>query len=104
MVTVWGEYLTEEEETLTTDNLNLLLQVRFIPPKKPKVDKGVVQLALDWIKDNTLIVVMIGLAAGAAVIIWFLVTRKRRQEDALLDQYKSYIESQGQQREMGGVY
>jgi len=104
MVTVWGKYQTEEETDLVTDNLNLLLQVRFIPPKKPKEDKGVMQMALDWIKDNTFIVAMIAVVAVIVVVIWLIGAKRRKQEDQLLDSYKSYIDSQGQQREMGGGY
>ena len=103
-IIIWGTYLTEEGQELETDNLNLLLKVRFIPPKKPKEEKSIPQIILDFIMENTwvMIIIAVGVGFGVVYVIW--ASRKKRQEDALLDQYKAYVDSQGEQREAGGPY
>jgi hypothetical protein len=103
MVTVWGEYTTEEGVDLVTDNLNLLVQVRFIPPKKPKPDRGVIGMVLDFIDEYRTLVILLVVVAIVAVLAWFYTSKKRKQEDHLLDEYKAYLESQGEQRDLGGM-
>ena len=101
-VVIWGTYLTEEGIEQETDNLNLLLQVRFVPPKKPKEDRSVLQIILDLITENTWVMVLIAVAVVFGVLYFIWSSRKRRVEDALLDQYKAYVDSQGEQREAEG--
>ncbi len=103
-IIIWGTYRTEEGLPLETDNLNLLLKVRFIPPKKPKEDKSIPQMILDFILENTWVMVVIAVGVGFGVVYYIWAGRKKRQEDALLDQYKAYVDSQGEQREAGGPY
>ena len=103
-IVIWGRYLTEEGLVLETDNLNLLLQVRFIPPKRPKEERSIPQQVLDFIKENTWVVVLIAVAVAFGVIYYYLDARKKRAEDELLEQYKAYVDSQGEQRETDGTY
>ncbi|UCC92965.1 MAG: hypothetical protein JSW25_09945 [Thermoplasmata archaeon] len=101
-IQVWGMYETEEGVEQETDQLNLLLQVRFIPPKKPKEDKNALQLALDWFMDNPMYVAAIVAAAAVGVIVYMYYGRRKKQDQMLVDQYKAYVDSQGQQRDTGG--
>jgi hypothetical protein len=104
MVIVWGEYQTEEGTDLTTDNLNLLIQVRFIPTRPPVVDKSIPAQILDWIKENTMVVTLIIIAGVIAVVGYIIYSRKKKADDELIDQYQIYVDSQGQQREMDGTF
>ncbi len=99
-----GVYLTEEGVELETDDLNLLLQVRFIPPKKPKEDRSIPQIILDFMRDNIWVVVLVALAIAFGVVYYLYDTKKKKDDEALLDQYKAYVDSQGEQREAGGPY
>jgi hypothetical protein len=103
-ITIWGVFLTEEGQELETEYLNLILKVRFIPPKKPKEEKSILQQIFDFFQDNMwlLYLIIVAVAFGVIYLLWN--ARKKRQEDALLDQYKAYIESQGEQRETGETY
>ncbi|UCC92363.1 MAG: hypothetical protein JSW25_06725 [Thermoplasmata archaeon] len=104
MVTVWGKYETEEGTDLVTDNLNLLVQVRYIPAKPPKVDKSIPDQIFDWIKENTLVFSLI-IAAGVIGIVGYIIwLRKKKADDDLIHQYQMYADAQSQQREMGGNY
>jgi archaellum component FlaF (FlaF/FlaG flagellin family) len=103
-VIIWGTYLTEEDVMQSTEDLNLLLQVRFIPPKKPKVKTNIGQQILDWIKENPMYIGLIAVAAVVGAVAYLLWARKKKADQMLIDQYKSYVDSQGQQRETGGPY
>lgn len=101
---IWGEFYTEEGQKLETDQLNLLLRVRFIPPKKATVERSIPQQMLDFLKDNMWLVYLIIVVVVFGLLYFLWAARKKKQEDALLDQYKAYVESQGEQREMGDAY
>jgi hypothetical protein len=103
-VIIKGVYDTEEGAELETDELNLLLQVRYVPPKKPKEDKTIPQMILDFVKGYPWVIALVAVAAVFAVLYYLWAAKKKREEDALLDQYKAYVESQGEQRETGEVY
>ena len=104
MVIIWGEYSTEEDVNLTTDDLNLLLKVRYIEAKAPKVEKSIPQQILDWIKENTLLVMVIVTLGALGVLAYFIMDKRRKADEALIYQYESYVDSQSQQREMGGGF
>lgn len=104
MVIIRGKYPTEEGTNLTTDDLNLLLQVRYIPTKPPKVDKSIPAQILDWIKENTIVFILIIAAGAIAIVGYFIWLRKKKADDELIDQYQMYVDSQGQQREIGRTY
>jgi hypothetical protein len=103
-ITIWGLFETEEGLELETDTLNLLLKVRYIPKKEPEAERNVFQIILDFFQDNMWLVylIIVAVAFGVIYILWN--TRKKRQEDALMDQYKAYVDSQGEQRETGETY
>jgi hypothetical protein len=103
-VRIWGTYETEENQELETDTLNLLLKVRFIPPKE-KVEKlSVLEEAWEWMKSNPMYIGLIIAAAGIGVVVYIFSTRKKKQDQFLVDQYKAYVDSQGQQRDTGDTY
>ncbi len=102
MIAVEGEYTTDEDNNLTTDNLNLLLQVRYIEPKPPKEERTIPQQILDWIKNNTILVVVIVALGALGVVAYVIMDKRRKADEALIYQYESYVDSQSQQREMGG--
>jgi hypothetical protein len=104
MVVIWGEYETEEGTDLTTDNLNLLLQIRFIKNKPPEPDKSIPTQILDWIKENSFLVMVLIAGGAVAVVGYFFYMKKKKADDELINQYKMYAESQSQQREMDGPY
>jgi hypothetical protein len=86
----------------SSDNLNLIVQVRFIPPRPPEEKKGILSQLLDIIKENSLIFYIL-IGAVAAIIVYFVVKdimRKKKDQDIL--EYQAYLESQRQQRETGG--
>jgi hypothetical protein len=104
MIAVEGEYTTDEDNNLTTDNLNLLLQVRYIEPKPPKEERTIPQQILDWIKNNTILVVVIVALGALGVVAYVIMDKRRKADEALIYQYESYVDSQSQQREMGGGF
>ncbi len=104
MVRIWGEYTTEEDVNLTTDDLNLLLLVQYIEAKPPKEEKSIPQQILDWIKNNTILVVVIIALGALGVVAFFIMDKRRKADEALIYQYESYVDSQSQQREMGGGF
>ncbi|MCK5252906.1 MAG: hypothetical protein KAQ96_08145, partial [Thermoplasmata archaeon] len=97
-------YTTEEDVNLTTDDLNLLLLVQYIEAKPPKEEKSIPQQILDWIKNNTILVVVIIALGALGVMAYFIMDKRRKADEALIYQYESYVDSQSQQREMGGGF
>lgn len=100
MVVVWGEYMTEEGIEERTDDLNLLLQIRFIPPKPPVKEESIFDMIVGFISDwwwAITIICVVGIVAG---LVWYF---KDYQKKRAMDEYLAYLETQGQQREAGEV-
>jgi hypothetical protein len=102
MVTVWGYFPTEEGGIINTDNLNLLVQVRFIKQKPPEVERNALQKAWDLMLDYWYIVFPVIALAIAAGGYYYYREWKRKKDLELIVQYQSYVDTQGQQRESGG--
>ncbi len=103
-ITVWGEYTTEEGTDLTTDNLNLLLKVRFIKPKQKEEPEGVFEVFLGILRDYWYVIAAVVVLGAIGGLVYFTKQRKKRMEQDLIFQYQAYVESQGQQREMDGSF
>jgi len=102
-ITLWGEYTTEEGVDLTTDNLNLLLKVRFIKPKQKEEPQGVFDVLVDILSDYWYVIVVLVVLGVIGSLYYLSQQRKKKMEQDLIFQYQAYVESQGQQREMDGV-
>jgi len=102
-ISIWGEYTTEEGVDLTTDNLNLLLKVRFIKPKQKEEPKGVFEVLVDILSDYWYVIVLVAVLGVLGGLFHFNNQRKKKMEEDLIFQYQAYVESQGQQREMDGI-
>jgi hypothetical protein len=98
-----GRFLTEEGEELETNELNLLLQVRFIPAKPPEEERTIFTILRDFIKDYYMYLVVIVVILIAALGIWFYLNHRTSKDDKALMEYQAYLEAQGQQRDMGGA-
>ena len=98
-----GRFLTEEETELETNDLNLLLQIRFIPPKPQKEDQTIFTVMRDFVQDYYLYLVIVVVILVVALVVWFWMGRRTKKDDKVLLEYQAYLESQGQQREMGGA-
>ena len=103
MIKLTGTYLTEEEEELTTDNLNLILKVRFIQQKPPEEEQTMFTILRDFVKDYYLYLVIVIIIAIVAALLYMFLGRGIKSDDAALHEYQAYLDSQGQKREMGGT-
>jgi hypothetical protein len=97
-VMVGGTFQTEEGTNITTNNLNLVVQVRFIPPKPPVKETTII----GFIIDHALYI-----GAVIAVLLLFLIAlywtsqrRKRTEADDLVA-FAAYVEAQKRSREAG---
>lgn len=102
-IILYGKYLTEEGEELESNNLNLLLQVRFIPPKPQEEDRTIFTIMRDFVQDYYLYLVVVIVILIVALGIWFYMGRRTKRDDKVLVEYQAYLDSQGEQREMGGA-
>jgi hypothetical protein len=96
-----GIYLTEEDEEQTTDDMNLILQVRFIPQKPIEEEQTIFTIMRDFIQDYYWYLLIVITIAIIAVVIYFVLGRGIKKDDAALHEYQAYLDSQGQKREMG---
>ena len=103
MIILTGRYLTQEGDELETNELNLLLQVRFIPPKPPEEERTIFTILRDFVKDYYLYLIVVVVIAVIALLVWLFLGHRNKREDELLHEYQAYLESQGQKREMGEV-
>jgi len=101
MIRVSGTYLTEEEEEQSTDDLNLILQVRFIPQRPPEEEENMFTILRDIFQDYYLYFVVVIIIAIVAVVLYYFLGRGIKKDDAALHEYQAYLDSQGQKREMG---
>lgn len=102
-ITLWGEYTTEEGVDLTTDNLNLLLKVRFIKPKQKEEPQGVFDVLVDILSDYWYVIVVLVVLGVIGGLYYLSQQRKKKMEQDLIFQYQAYVDSQGQQRDMDGM-
>jgi hypothetical protein len=103
MIKLSGIYLTEEGEEQTTGDLNLILQVRFIPKRPPEEDRNAFTIMRDFVKDYYMYLVIVIIIAIVGVVVYFVMGRGIKKDDAALHEYQAYLDSQGQKREMGGT-
>ena len=99
LITVSGKFQTKKEgKDIATNNLNLVVQVRFIPPKPPQKETSI----LGFIKDH---ITWVGTGLGAVIVIlvlWYIMDRKtKRQEADDLVTFAAYVEAQKRSREAG---
>jgi hypothetical protein len=102
-IILYGSYLTEEGEELESNELNLLLQIRFIPPKPQEEEQTIFTIMRDFVKDYYLYLVVVIVILIVALGIWFFMGRRTKKDDKVLVEYQAYLDSQGEQREMGGA-
>jgi hypothetical protein len=100
MVVIWGEYETEEGVEERTDDLNLLLQIRFIPPKPPVKEESIFDMIVGFISDWWWLITIICVVGIVAGLVWYF---RDYQKKRAMDEYLAYLEAQGQQREAGEV-
>lgn len=103
MIILTGHYMTQEGDELATNELNLLLQVRFVPPKPPEEERTIFTILRDFVQDYYLYLIVVVVIAIVALLVWLFLGQRNKREDELLHEYQSYLESQGQKREMGEV-
>ena len=103
-IAIFGSYETEEGEARTSDDLNLMVKVRYIPVKPLEEDLN----ALQWFWRKIiepywwLIVAGIVVAVVASVLYYFVLTRQKREDEDIVA-YQAYLDSMRQQRDMGGM-
>ncbi len=92
---VWGLYETTDGSELKTNELNLQVQVRFIPPKPPQKTRGFFDIIKEY---STYLFIMIA-AVFLIVVAWFFYERhKRREEEEDLLAFQAYVEAAKAQR------
>ena len=87
----------------TSDNLNLILKVRFIPQKPPEEEQTMFTILRDFVKDYYLYLVIVIIIAIVAALLYMFLGRGIKSDDAALHEYQAYLDSQGEKREMGGT-
>jgi len=103
MLKLFGAYFTEEDEELFTDDLNLILQVRFIQQRDPEEEQTLVTILRDFFKEYYMYLVVVIVIAIVGAVIYVFMGRGIKKDDAALHEYQAYLDSQGQKREMGGT-
>ena len=97
-ITVRGMYQTKEGTDIATNNLNLILQVRFIPPKPPVKETTI----FTFLRDN---IAWIGSVVGVLLVVLVVLVimdrRKKRTEADDLVAFAAYAEAQKRSREVG---
>jgi len=97
-VTVGGIFQTKEGTNVTTNNLNLLVQVRFIPPKPPVKETTI----LSYFLDHAIWFVGLGIVIVVIIALYLLTQRKtKRQEADDLVAFATYVEAQKKARGEG---
>jgi len=97
-IMVSGKYQTRDRTNIATNNLNLIVQVRFIPPKPPVKQTTIFTFIADhavWLGGGLVAIAII-------LVIWYVVGRKsKRQEADDLVAFAAYVEAQKRSREAG---
>jgi hypothetical protein len=92
---VWGVYEASDGSELETNELNLQVQVRFIPPKPPQKSRGL----FDVIKEySTYLYVLIVVVVLLGALYVLFERRKRQEEEEDLLAFQAYVEAAKAQR------
>ncbi len=99
---VRANFEDDEGNPYQSEDLNLLLQVRFIPPKPPEKERTILTQIVDFIKEYYIYIsVVIVLIIIGSVTYYFYEARQRKLDKEIIE-YQAYLESQREQREIGG--
>ena len=103
MIKLSGNYFTEENEEQFTDDLNLILKVRFIPQRPPEEEQTIFTIMIDFFQEYYVYLVAVIIIAIIAAVLYMYMGRGIKRDDAALHEYQAYLDSQGEKREMGGT-
>jgi hypothetical protein len=95
-IMVSGKFQTKEGTNIATNNLPLIVQVRFIPPKKPEKVTGFFGIPMAYI---TYIAVVLIVLAIFLVALFLTGQRKKRRESDDLVAFAAYVEAQKRSRD-----
>jgi hypothetical protein len=97
-ITVSGRFQTKEGTNIATNNLNLMVQVRFISPKPPVKETTF----FGFVKDHAAWIA-VGMIAVIVIIALYLFSQRKtkRQEADDLVAFAAYVDAQKRSREAG---
>jgi hypothetical protein len=100
---IFGTFETEEGEERRTDDLNLMVKVRFIPPRPPEEDLNVLERMWNALEPyKWYLAGGIAIAVVVTVVYYFVLLRQKKADEDIIA-YQAYLDSMRQQRDMGGM-
>jgi hypothetical protein len=98
---VWANFEDDEGTRYKSDDLNLLLQIRFIPPRPPEREENILTKIWDFIKEYYIYISIIIVLAIVGWVGFYFYENRQKKLDKEIIEYQAYLEAQRQQREIG---